>query len=81
MAAAMREICIPQLRLAEGPSVALQCAQVDGATLCAVSVWDRSGRRWHRWHASETDALAYAVEQADALALLLLDLRDPGGTE
>ena len=73
----MRVIDVPQLRLAEGPSVALQCADVDGSALCAVTTWDRSGRRWHRWYASEGDALAYAVEQADSLSLLLLDLREP----
>lgn len=69
---------IPTLRTADGPSVAVQPAQVAGSALWAVTIRDRNGHRRDRWFPSEGAALAHAVEQADALGLLLLDLREPG---
>lgn len=69
-------LSIPSLRVADGPSVAIQPAEVAGSPLFAVTVRDRGGQRRDRWFGSECAALAHAVEQADALGLLLLDLRD-----
>ena len=74
-------ISIPTLRSADGPSVALQPAHVSGSLLFAVTVRDRGGQRRDRWFGSESAALAHAVEQADALGLLLLDLRDGARAE
>ncbi len=71
-------ISIPALRTADGPSVALQIASVDGATLHVVSIRDRSGRRRDRWFDDRLAALAHSVEQADAMGLLLLDLAADG---
>jgi hypothetical protein len=73
----MVEIPIPELLTADGPSVCIQSARAAGTTLSVASIWDRSGRRWHRWYPCELSALAYAVEQADALGLLLFDMREP----
>lgn len=69
-------ISIPALRVAGGPSVAIQSAAVDGTALHAVSVYDQFDRRRHFWFRDRESALAYAVGQADALGLLLLDLTD-----
>lgn len=70
----MRVIGIPFLRSADGPSVALQSAVVDGNELHAVSLRDRGGRQRDRWFGDRPAALAHAVELADSLGLLLLDL-------
>jgi len=69
-------LSIPVLRIADGPSVAIQPAIVDGSTLHAVSIRNRDGRRLDRWFQDRPAALAHAVEQADGLGLLLLDLAD-----
>ena len=70
-------LSIPPLRSADGPSVAIQPAEVAGTALHAVTVLTSGGRRIDRWFPSEAAALAHAVEQADALGLLLIDLREP----
>lgn len=70
------EIIIPALLHCDGPSVALQAAEVAGSLLWAVTTRDRGGQRRDRWFGEEAAALAYAVEVADGLGLLLLDLRD-----
>lgn len=69
---------IPALRIADGPSVAIQDAQAAGTALWAVSIRDHHSRRRDRWFGREADALAFAIEHADALGLLLLDLRHYG---
>lgn len=69
-------VSIPALRVADGPSVALQEALVDGETLHVVTIRDRCGRCRDRWFGTPAAALAHAVEQADGLGLLLLNLTD-----
>lgn len=75
------EIIIPPLLNCGGPSVALQQAEVANSVLWAVTTRDRGGHRRDKWFGEEAQALAYAVQVADGLGLLLLDLRDPGGAE
>lgn len=67
-------VSIPALRVADGPSVAIQPADVEGSRLHAVTIRDLNGRRRDRWFGDQAAALAHAVEQADTLGLLLLDL-------
>lgn len=74
-------ILLPEIRSADGPSVALQAAAVAGSVLYVVSIRDHSGRRVDRWFGTEPEGLAHAVQMADSLGLLLLDLRDPGAPE
>lgn len=70
-------IPIPALRIVEGPSVALQSADVRGELLSVVSLRDRRGLRLDRWFGDRKTALAHAVELADNLGLLLFDLAEP----
>jgi hypothetical protein len=67
-------LAIPALLTADGPSVALQPAEVAGTQLHVVSIRDSCGQRRDRWFQDRAAALAHAVEQADGLGLLLLDL-------
>ena len=69
---------IPALQTCDGPSVALQQAEVSGAVLFAVTIRDRGGQRRDRWFGDRMHGLAHAVEQADVLGLLLFDLTGLG---
>lgn len=71
-------LAIPSLLPCDGPSVSIQPAEVGGAILYAVTVRDRGGQRRDRWFADRPHGLAHAVEQADTLGLLLLDLTGMG---
>lgn len=68
---------VPSLRSAFGNwrGVAIETAELAGSMLAAVTTRCQITTR-RRWFGSEADALAYAVEQADAHNLPLLDLRD-----
>jgi len=71
-------LSIPSLMTCDGPSVAIQSAEVAGAELYAVTVRDRGGQRRDRWFGDRLHGLAHAVEQADILGLLLIDLTGTG---
>lgn len=79
--AAMVEIDAPAIRSGTWLSALIERQEIAGSRLFSVTVRSGIGRVRRRWFPSHVEARCFALDQADALGLPLIDMSGGEGAD